>query len=112
MKYCKTCRRTRDGHPTYAAPCHVCGGSLIEYSVEQLANLLFEQMNLLDEAKRISEDARRLKQELESRNKIHAAEMNTLRGELAGCKNSHAEEIKILKRRYQITERPRREIQG
>ena len=45
--------------------CCACGAQLIEYTVEKLATLLWEQMKLLDEGKAIAEEARRLRQEVE-----------------------------------------------
>jgi hypothetical protein len=108
--YCRTCRCTRDV-PQFSGlqvkPCHVCHRPLIEYTVEQLANLLFDQMKLLDEAKRISEEARRMRHELNDIKSKHQSEVDLLKKELESCRA----EVKTIKRRSGGFERPGREIQ-
>ena len=60
-----------DGTSKLVDKCPRCQGQLTSYTVERLATLLFEQMKLLDEAKKVDEENRRLKRETSIRRYFH-----------------------------------------
>lgn len=116
MMYCKKCRNVTSNHKMSMLgdpQCVVCHEPLLEYTVETLANLLFDQMKLLDEDKRISEESRRIRQELNTAKELHRIHTNSQDAKITELNEkikSLTEEIQELKRKHRASERSRREI--
>jgi len=93
--FCPVCKATAE--PSPYGRCPRCHGQLVEYTVEKLGKLLWDQMAILEEGKRVDEENRRLKRQVEALTREVQEATRVAAAVSADTKYYHLDSGKIVK---------------